>query len=83
MVPFERSLSKLSENHQIVDIGSTEIKLRQLNESEGVEENLVILLSVCAHRIIILMGKCSICVSTLFNMNCQRICYSICTAGGC
>ncbi len=27
MVPFESSLSKLSENHKIVEIGSTEFKL--------------------------------------------------------
>ncbi len=33
MVPFERSLSKLSENQKIVEIGSTEFKLWQLKES--------------------------------------------------
>ncbi len=27
MTPFERSLSKLSENHEIVEIGSTEFNL--------------------------------------------------------
>ena len=32
MTPFERSFSKLSENHKIVDIGSTEFKLWQLKE---------------------------------------------------
>ncbi len=33
MIPFETSLSKLSENHKIVEIGSTEFKLWQLKES--------------------------------------------------
>ncbi len=33
MVPFERSFSKLSENQKIIEIGSTEFKLRQLKES--------------------------------------------------
>ncbi len=33
MTPFERSLSKPSENHKIVDIGYTEFKLWQLKES--------------------------------------------------
>ncbi len=33
MVPFERSLSKLSENHKIGEIGSTEFKLWRLKES--------------------------------------------------
>ena len=33
MTPFERSLSKLSENQKIVEIGSTEFKLCQLKES--------------------------------------------------
>ncbi len=33
MTPFERSLSKLSENQKIVEIGSTEFKLWQLKES--------------------------------------------------
>ncbi len=33
MTPFERSLSKLSENHEIVEIGSTEFMLWQLEES--------------------------------------------------
>ncbi len=33
MIPFERSLSKLSENHKIIEIGSTEFKLWQLKES--------------------------------------------------
>ncbi len=33
MTPFERSLSKLSENQKIVGIGSTEFKLWQLKES--------------------------------------------------
>ncbi len=32
MTPFERSLSKLSENHKIVEIGSTEFNLWQLKE---------------------------------------------------
>ncbi len=30
MTPFERFISKLSENHKIVEIGSTEFKLWQL-----------------------------------------------------
>ncbi len=33
MTPFERSFSKLSENHKIVEMGSTEFKLWQLKES--------------------------------------------------
>ncbi len=33
MTPFERSLSKLSENYKIVEIGSTEFNLWQLKES--------------------------------------------------
>ncbi len=33
MMPFERSLSKLSENQKIVEIGSTDFKLWQLKES--------------------------------------------------
>ncbi len=33
MTPFERSLSKLSENHKIVEIECTELKLWQLKES--------------------------------------------------
>ncbi len=33
MTPFERSLSKLSENHKIVEIGSTEFKLWQRKKS--------------------------------------------------
>ncbi len=33
MVPFERSLSKLSKNHKIGEIGSTEFKLWRLKES--------------------------------------------------
>ena len=33
MTPFERSLSKLSENHKNFDIGYTEFKLWQLKES--------------------------------------------------
>ncbi len=33
MTPFERSFSKLSENHEIVEIGSPEFKLWQLKES--------------------------------------------------
>ncbi len=33
MVPFERSISKLSKNHKIIGIGSTEFKLWQLKES--------------------------------------------------
>ncbi len=33
VIPFERSLSKLSENHKIVEIGSTEFKLWQLKQS--------------------------------------------------
>ncbi len=32
MTSFERSLSKLSENHKSSDIGSTELKLWQLKE---------------------------------------------------
>ncbi len=32
MVPFERSPSKLSENHKIFEIGSTEFKLWHLKE---------------------------------------------------
>ncbi len=32
MIPFERSLSKLSENQKIVEIGSTELKLWLLKE---------------------------------------------------
>ena len=32
MVPFERSLSKLSENQKIIESGSTEFKLWQLKE---------------------------------------------------
>ncbi len=34
MIPFERSLSKLSENQKIVEIGSTEFKLWQLKETQ-------------------------------------------------
>ncbi len=33
MIPFERSLSKLSENQKIVEIGSTEFKIWQLKET--------------------------------------------------
>ncbi len=33
MVPFERSLSKLSENQKIVEIGHSEFMLWQLKES--------------------------------------------------
>ncbi len=33
MIPFERSLSKLSENHKNFDIGYTEFKLWQLKDS--------------------------------------------------
>ncbi len=33
MTPFERSLSKLSENQKIIEIGSTEFKLWQLKDS--------------------------------------------------
>ncbi len=33
MTPFERSLSKLSENQKIIEIGSTEFKLSQLKDS--------------------------------------------------
>ncbi len=33
MTPFERYLSKLSENCEIIEIGSTEFKLWQLKES--------------------------------------------------
>ena len=32
MTPFERYFSRLSENHKVVDIGSTEFKLRPLKE---------------------------------------------------
>ena len=35
MVPFERSLSKLSENNKIVEIGPTEFKLWRLKESSN------------------------------------------------
>ena len=34
MVPFERSLSKLSEKHKIFDFRSTEFKLWQLKDSK-------------------------------------------------
>ncbi len=33
MTPFERSFSKLSENHKIVEIGITDFKLWQLKQS--------------------------------------------------
>ncbi len=39
MNPFERSLSKLSENHKIVEIGSTKLKLWQLKELRSHELN--------------------------------------------
>ncbi len=35
MVPFERSLSKLSEKHNIFDFRSTEFKLWQLKDSQN------------------------------------------------
>ncbi len=35
MIPFERFLSKLLENHKIVEIGSTEFKLIQVMAEES------------------------------------------------
>ncbi len=43
MTSFERSLSKHSENHKIVDIGSTVLKLWQLKESPNHRLNQVVL----------------------------------------
>ncbi len=37
MIPFERSLSKLSENQKIVEIGSMEFKLWQLKETPNID----------------------------------------------
>ncbi len=45
MTPFERFLSKLSENQKIIEIGSTEFKLWQLKESPNHWLNQCVLLT--------------------------------------
>ncbi len=42
MTPFERSLSKLSENHKIIEIESTEFKFMAAEESPNHHNNIIL-----------------------------------------
>ncbi len=52
MVPFERSLCKVSENHKIVPIGSTEFKLCSWKSPQTIEVRWWLCLSLFCSKII-------------------------------